>query len=233
MQTWWWEQTEDNFYPGVQNFAVVSFPQEVPPPIIDPDEGETILVAYSTEWIAVLMAAVDQLLQYSSWTGDHDEKILAVNRATNLKILLQTPALVGEEEYPAPYWDTEEDVDDEMPIEEQTWYGMVTNPSAPANELTFVENAVIWIISGFIALVLAPALPAGVAAAVTFRTLATRFTLAFNRGDIGEQFRVIIDATDYGNADTEGLSVGDIVELTVDGLPDAAYHDIMIVRTVT
>jgi hypothetical protein len=230
---WWWEQTEDNFYPGVQNFPVVSFPQEVPPPLVDPDEGETMLVAYSPEWTAVLMAAVDQLLQYSSWVGDHDEKILAVNRATNLKIQLQQPVDVGEREYPAPYWDTEEDVDDEMPVEDQDWYGMVTNPGAPADELNFVENAVIWIISGFIALVLAPALPVGVAAAITFRTLATRFTLAFNRGDIGEQFRVIIDAADYEMVDTEGMSVGDIIEIAVDGLPDAAYHDIMIVRTVT
>ena len=223
----------DNLYPGLFNFPVPSFHQAVTPPDVDPDEGETALYAYNPEWSPVLAAACNQMLQYYSWLGDSDEKILAVGRATNLKIQLMTPVDVGEREYPAPYWDTEEDVDDEMPIEEQTWYGMVTNPSAPANELTFVENAVIWIISGFIALVLAPALPAGVAAAVTFRTLATRFTLAFNRGDIGEQFRVIIDATDYGNADTEGLSVGDIVELTVDGLPDAAYHDIMIVRTVT
>lgn len=219
----------DNFYPGVQNFAVVSFPQEVPPPLVDPDEGETMLVAYSPEWTAVLMAAVDQLLQYSSWIGDHDEKILAVNRAVNLKILLQQPVHVGEEEIPAPYWDTEEDVDDELPIEDQTWYGTTNNPTAPPGEITFIENAVIWIISGFIALVLVPALPAGVAAALTFRTLATRFTLAFNRGDIREQFRVIIDAEDYGNVDTDGLAVGDIIELDVNGLPDAAFHDIMIV----
>lgn len=219
----------DNFYPGVQNFAVVSFPQEVPPPLVDPDEGETMLVAYSPEWTAVLMAAVDQLLQYSSWIGDHDEKILAVNRAVNLKILLQQPVHVGEEEIPAPYWDSEEDVDDELPIEEQTWYGGTTNPTAPPDEITFIENAVIWIISGFIALVLVPALPAGVAAALTFRTLATRFTLAFNRGDIREQFRVIIDAQDYGNVDTDGLSEGDIIELDVNGLPDAAFHDILIV----
>ena len=130
---------------------------------------------------------------------------------------------------PAPYWDDETDVDDEEPVEDQEWYGMVTNPTAPADELTFVENAVIWILSGFIALVLVPALPAGVAAALTFRTLATRFTLAFNRGDIREQFRVLIDAKDYDTVDTEGMSAGDIVELNVDGLDPADFHDILIV----
>lgn len=219
----------DNTYPDGFNFPVPSFHQAVTPPDVDPDEGETLLYAYNPEWSPVLAAACNQLLLYYSWIGDEEEKKLAVNRANTLKFLLQIPVDIGERDYPAPYWDTEEDVDDELPVEEQTWYGTTSNPTAPADEITFIENAVIWIISGFIALVLVPALPAGVAAALTFRTLATRFTLAFNRGDIREQFRVIIDAQDYGEVDTDGLSEGDIVELDVNGLPDAAYHDIMIV----
>jgi len=220
-----------NSWPNTANYPVVSFPQALTPPAVDPDDPdlEMILVEYNPEWTAVLMAACDQLLQYSSWSGDHDNKILAVCRASNLKWLLQNPVDVGEKNFPAPYWDDETDVDDEMPADEQEWYGMVTNPSAPADELTFVENAVIWILSGFIALVLVPALPAGVAAGLAFRTLATRFTLAFNRGDIREQFRVIIDAQDYGTVDTEGLSTGDIVELNIDGLAAADFHDILIV----
>lgn len=220
-----------NFYPNAMNLQEVSFPQELTPPAVDPDDPdlEMILVEYNPAWSEVLMAACDQLGQYSAWVGDEDEKKLAVNRAQVLKWLLQKPVDVGEREIPAPYWDSEEDVDDEMPVEDQEWYGMVTNPAAPADELTFVENAVIWIISGFIALVLVPALPAGVAAGLAFRTLATRFTLAFNRGDIREQFRVIIDAKDYTTVDTEGLSTGDIVEVNIDGLDEAAFHDILIV----
>lgn len=218
-----------NDYPNSDNYPAVSFPQEIPPPAIEPDDDDLIYVAYNLGWQPVLLAAVDQLCQYSTWIGDHDTKIQAVNRAVYLKWLLTMPVEVGTDEYPTPFWDEDTTADDEQPADEQEWYGMVTNPSAPADELTFVENAVIWIFSGFIALVLAPALPAGVAAALTFRTLATRFTLAFNRGDIVEQFRVIIDAEDYGTVDTAGLAAGDIVELNVDGLPDAAYHDIMIV----
>lgn len=220
-----------NFYPNPDNYPAVSFPQEIVPPDIDPDEEELIYVAYNLQWQPVLMAAVNQLLQYSTWLGDHDAKIQAVNRANFLKFLLTMPVEIGETDYPTPYWDEETSVDDEMPADEQEWYGMVTNPSAPADELTFVENAVIWILSGFVALVLSPALPVGVAAALTFRTLATRFTLAFNRGDIAEQFRVIIDAQDYGTVDTADLAVGDILELNVDGLDEIAYHDIMIVVT--
>lgn len=222
-----------NLYPNSENYPAESFPQEVPPPAFEPDDPELIYVAYSLEWQKVLLAAVDQLCQYSTWQGTPEEKKLAVNRAELLKWLLTMPVEVGDTDVPAPYWDSEQDVDDSLPVEDQEWYGYVENPTAPADELTFVESAVIWIFTGFVALVLSPALPVGVAAALTFRTLATRFTLAFNRGDIGEQFRVIIDATDYGEVDTEALAVGDIVELNVDGLTEAEFHDIMIVRTVT
>lgn len=221
----------DNLYPGDFNYPVPSFNRAVNPPDVEPDEGDTELYAYNPAWTPVLAAACNQLLQYSSWEGNEDEKKLAVDRAITLKILLQTPVEIEEPDYPTPYWDDGADVDDEMPADEQEWYGMVTNPSAPADELTFVENAVIWIFSGFIALVLAPALPVGVAAAITFRTLATRFTLAFNRGDIAEQFRVIIDAQDYGTVDNSALSVGEVMEFNVDGLEDLSMHDIMIVVT--
>ena len=221
---------DDNFYPNGLNYPEVSFPQELIPPDVDPDDPdlEMILVEYNPAWTEVLMAAVDQLLQYSSWEGTNDDKILAVNRASNLKWLLQEPVEV-DEGIPVPYWDDDADVDDELPTDEQTWYGEVTNPTAPADELTFVENATIWIFTGFIALVLAPALPVGVAAGLTFRTLATRFTLAFRRGDIIEQIRVVIDAQDYATVNTGDVAVGEIIELTVDGLEDVPLHDILLV----
>jgi len=218
-----------NAYPNPNNFPEVSFPEEVTPPDIDPDEGETLLYAYNPAWSKVLAAACDQLLEPTTWEGDHDAKNLALNRAQTLKILLQEPIDVGERDYPAPYWDSDEDVDDEMPAEDQDWYGMVTNPSAPADELTFVENAVIWIITGFIAVVLSPALPAGVAAGLAFRTLATRFTLAFRRGDIIEQIRIVIDAKDYGAVDTSTVAEGEIIEVQVNGLDEADFHDILLV----
>jgi hypothetical protein len=219
-----------NFYPNISNYPDPSFPQELPAPEVDPDDPdlEMILVEYNPDWTAVLMAACDQLLLYSTWEGDHDAKILAVNRATTLKWLLQKPVDISQET-PAPYWDSDEDVDDSVPADEQTWYGEVTNPTAPANELTFVENAVIWIFTGFIALVLSPALPAGIAAGLAFRTLATRFTLAFRRGDIIEQIRIVIDAKDYGTVDTSTVAEGEIIEVNVDGLDTADFHDILLV----
>jgi len=220
-----------NVYPNPNNFAEVSFPEEVTPPSVDPDEGETFLYAYNPAWSKVLAAACDQLLLPSSWIGTSDEKKLAMARALSLKIQLQEPVYVPEREVPAPYWDDDADVDDEMPPEDQDWYGMVTNPDAPADELTFVENAVIWIFTGFIALVLAPALPVGVAAGLAFRTLATRFTLAFRRGDIIEQIRIVIDAKDYGLVDTSTVAEGEIIEIAVNGLDEADFHDILLVVT--
>ena len=220
-----------NDYPNEFNYVQSSFPNEVPAPDVDPDEGDLILVAYNPDWIPPLMGAVDQLLQYAAWQGNHDDKILAVNRTSNLKFLLQNPVQVAEEDYPAPYWDSDEDVDDAKPADEQDWYGMVTNPDAPPGELTFVENAVIWILTGFIALVLAPSLPVGAAAAMTFRTLATRFTLAFRRGDVIEQIRIVIDAKDYGKVDTSTVAVGDVIEVDINGLDEADFHDIMLVVT--
>ena len=222
-----------NSYPNPDNYPFPSFPQALPAPEVDPDDPdlETLIVEYNPAWTPVLMAACDQLLQYSSWAGDHDAKIAAVNRATTLKWLLQNPADI-EQSVPTPYWDNEADVDDQATPEEQDWYGYVTDPDANPAEITFVQSAVIWILTGFVALVLSPALPVGAAAAVAFRTFANRFTLAFNRGDIGEQFRVIIDAADYDTVDTESMSVGDIVEIDINGLPEAEFHDITIVRTV-
>jgi hypothetical protein len=220
-----------NDYPNEYNYVQSSFPNEVDAPDIDPDEGELILVAYNPDWIPPLMGAVDQLLQYAAWKGDHNAKILAVNRTSNLKYLLQNPVYVGEKDYPAPYWDSDEDVDDAMPADEQDWYGMVTNPSAPADELTFVENAVIWILTGFVALVLSPSLPVGAAAAMTFRTLASRFTLAFRRGDVIEQIRIIIDAKDYGKVDTSTVALDEVIEVDINGLDEADFHDIMLVVT--
>src|SRR5262249_40563381 len=115
----------DNLYPTPFVFPVLSFNREVTPPDIDPDEGETNLYAYNPEWTPVLMAACRQLMQYSSWIGDHDEKILAVDRAANLQYLLQQPFIVPERDYPAPYWDENDTVEEAEPAEEQDWYGVV------------------------------------------------------------------------------------------------------------
>jgi hypothetical protein len=220
----------DNLFPDDFNFPVPSFNQAVTPPDVDPDEGTTILVAYNPDWSPVLAAAVNHLLQYSTWIGNHDELVQAVERAANLKIQLMNPVYVPERDYPAPYWDDEVTVEDEQPAEDQEWYGKVLDENAPADEMTFQQDAVIWLLSGFVAIASALSGPGAIAAALTFRTIAKKFVLAFNRGDVGEQFRIIIDASDYDEVDTEDLPEGEVLELVVDDLPDAEEHQILIVK---
>lgn len=77
-----------NTYPNFTNFHEVSFPEGVIPPDVDPDV-DTMCVRYNPAWAKVLAAACGQLTQLATWTGTDDEKKLAVNRATNLKIQLQ------------------------------------------------------------------------------------------------------------------------------------------------
>lgn len=125
-------------------------------------------------------------------------------------------------ECPTPYWDEPQDVEDSEPAETQTWYGEVDDPEAPAGELTFVENATIWVFTGFVAYA------AGVGAAIFFHTIAEKWVLAWRRGDVGEVIRVIIDGAEYGTVDTTSASVGDIVEFPV--LAGAGEHDILIVK---
>jgi len=125
---------------------------------------------------------------------------------------------------PTPFWDEAQDLDDEESSGDQIWYGEVTDPDAPADELEFVENAAIWVITGFIAY-------AGqIGGAVFFNTVAPRFVLAWKRGDVAEVIRVVIDAADYGTVDTSTVSVGEIIQLNVLPDPDLETHDILLVK---
>lgn len=202
-----------NDYPNGQNYATPSFPQPVPPPDEEPDEGEIILVAYSLAWQQVLMAAVDQLLLPSTWLGTDEEKTLALNRAQNLKYLLTEPA--GEPGIPTPYWDDESDLDDQETPAEQPWYGVYF-------EGEFHEVVENWIIAGFIAYSGQPG------AALTFLTLAPRFRLAWKTGNLGGIIRVIIDGADAGTVDTFS-DVDGIIEQDFLGDPDEDEHQILMV----
>jgi len=126
--------------------------------------------------------------------------------------------------FPTPFWDDAGDLEDEMTADDQIWYGEVTDPDAPADELTFVENAAIWGITGFIAY-------AGqIGGAVFFNTIAPRFVLAWKAGDIGEVIRVVIDAADYGTVDTSTVSAGEVISIDVLPDPELSSHDILLVK---
>lgn len=218
---------DDNAYPNDFNFPVVSFPTPQAAPDVEPDNPtDAILVEYSASWIPVLLAAASQLKQYASWDGGHSAQITAVNRAELLLIQLQNPIVIAERDYPTPFWDDETTANDEAPQDTQEWYGRVPDPNAPADQLTWQQDAVIWLLTGFVAIAGTPG------AAIFFRSIAPRFVLAFDRGNFREVWRIVIDAADYGTVDTDTITPGEVLEVPIDGLADAASHDILIVRTV-
>jgi hypothetical protein len=127
---------------------------------------------------------------------------------------------------PAPYWDDDDDVDDEAPADMQPWYGYVTDPEVPPEELTFIENAAIWVITGFLAFA---TFEVGFAPAIFFHSIAPRFVLAWKKTDIRTIIRVIIDAVEYGRVDTADYPDGEVIEMAILANPELEGHDIQII----
>lgn len=213
-----------NLYPDPDNYPVSSFPDPVPAPDVDPDAGFFITVRYGWQWQQVLLAAIDQLLNPATWEGDHDTVITALNRATNLKDMMQID--LGST-IPTPYWDEDTEVDDTAPVTSQTWYGTVSDPEAPPDELDFVENAAIWIMTGFLAVA---TWEIGAAPAILFHTIAPKFVIASRRGDVGEIIRILVDGEEAARVDTSSSSVGDVINTPIVADPAIEGHDIMIIQ---
>lgn len=176
-------------------------------------------------WQGLLMGAVMSLI-YAENFVQFDGGLTAEETADEwFEIVWQTYFGTTCEPYmPTPFWDEAQDLDDEASVDDQIWYGEVTDPEAPPDELTFVENAAIWGLTGFIAY-------AGqIGGAVFFNTVAPRFVLAWKAGDIGEVIRVVIDAADYGTVDTSTVAPGDIIELDVLPVEDTPTHDILLIK---
>lgn len=124
-----------------------------------------------------------------------------------------------------PFWDDAEDVDDELPADDQPWYGQVADAAVAPTELTFIENAFVWSFTGLIVASLG-GIP-GVAPALAFRTIASRFILSFrNGGTAGDVIRFFVDGVKV----FEGVSTGDesITDVTVIADPDMDDHQIYI-----
>lgn len=123
---------------------------------------------------------------------------------------------------PTPFWDEGQDVDDEESEESQTWYGEVSDPEAPPSEISFIENIGIWALTGFIAY------SGQIGAAIFFHTIAPSFVLAWHRGDVGEIWRVIVDAAEYGRIDTSSAAPNDVVQMPI--IAGDGEHDITLIK---
>lgn len=205
---------------------VSSYNKAVVPPDVDPDEGEETTVCFSIAWLPYVLGALSQLQQRDTWIGTNDEKLTAIARATALQVLFDQPVCVAPE-VETPFWDDEEDVDDSLPADAQIWYGEVTNPTAPAGELDFVESLALWIFTGLVAV--ATFEVAGVAPAIAFHTFVEKFIIIQKRGDVGETIRFVVDNQDSITIDTTPYAPGELIETTIITPQTGEGHDLLII----
>lgn len=130
---------------------------------------------------------------------------------------------------PTPFWDEDSDVDDEFPADAQPWYGTVPDPEDTQEniELDFVENFLIWSITGFLAVA---TWEIGAAPAILFSTIAPKFTLAMKRGDVGEVIRILVDGSEAARIDTTSAAAGDVIRVPILADPELTTHNIAIVQ---
>jgi hypothetical protein len=184
----------DNDYPNVDNFPVPSFRTPIPPPSVDPDAADLIYVAYNPFWAEVLGAATMALQEPSTWAGEHDDVILALNRANTFALMLQTPVTVGGDDL-SPFWDDTDGADaDGTPIE---------------SEYSYQDRLEDWVIAAFVASSGVPG------AAALYLTIAPRFRLFFKTRNYGGIVRIFVDDVAMGDVDTysaaPGLTFFDVV----------------------
>jgi hypothetical protein len=98
-------------------------------------------------------------------------------------------------EVPAPYWDDEDgaDADDTAPEADQPWYGNIVILD---DNLTFVENAFIWVVAGFIVYAGQPG------AAIAFVPVARNFVVTVKTDPLGGIIRFLRDGAEIGRTDT-------------------------------
>lgn len=203
-------------------------------PWLTPDEApegtvcRPLFIPDDPAWLAIVSGAILELTR--SWNYEQFGTLTPDQCAELMQVMQQKyydEICSGAGEYPTPYWDEDIDVDDEEPADSQPWYGHVPDPTLPADELTFVENAAIWGITGFLAYA---SWEVGFAPAILFHTIAPRFVLAWRRGDVAEIIRVIIDGVEQPGIDTTAYSEGDVIRQAYVAGDDIGGHDILIVQ---
>lgn len=104
-------------------------------------------------------------------------------------------------EVPAPYWEDGIEADDELPADEQSWYGYVS-------EGNFIEDAGVWLISNFLATALTPQ------AAVLYATNERKVRLSFLKGGPGGVVKVYVEEILAAVVDLAGTD-GEVVDVDV------------------
>lgn len=201
-----------------------------PPTMPDEVIIRELEIPSSQEWLGVFNFLLLQATYTWAWEQLYDTDLTPAEAAAKcyeiyVKYLTSTGA---PSEVEAPYWDTDEDVDDSLPVDAQPWYGTVSDPEAPPAELDFAENALVWVFTGFVALA---SWEIGFAPAILFHTIAPKFLLASKRGDVGEIIRILVDGQEAARVDTSSYAPGEVIHTPIIADPDITTgHDIMIVQ---
>jgi len=215
---------------GDKEFSGVGFPT----PLSIPDETvcRRLQIPADGSWQAVTMGALLALTYPENWQqleGGISREDAAARAADMVQNAYETAEDGCVVSIDTPYWDDESDVDAEETPEMQPWYGEVTNPTAPADELDFVENAIVWGFTGLLALA-TPEL--GFAPAILFNTIAPRFIIAMKRADLGEIFRIVVDGQDSVKVDTTPYAAGEIINVPIVADPSLETHSLLIIGTL-
>jgi len=177
-------------------------------------------------WAQYILGACEPLTAEYNWYEAGD---LLPEGASEFfrEIVQQAPYNTIDTEIQTPFWDDEEDVDDSAPPSEQIWYGEVTNPTAPADELDFVESVALWAFTGLVAV--ATFEVAGIAPAIAFHTFVEKFIIIQKRGDAAETIRFVVDNQDSITIDTTPYAPGELIETTIVTPQTGAGHDLLII----
>lgn len=209
-----------------------------PPFLTPPDlpverECKSIQIPSSREWLGIFDNLLLQLTYSWQWQQRVDSAVTIDDTIAFWQTVVDAywddASCAAPNDAPTPFWDEDSDVDDELPADAQPWYGTVPDPEDTQEnmELDFVENFLIWSITGFLAVA---TWEIGAAPAILFSTVAPKFTLAMKRGDVGEVIRILVDGAETARIDTTSAAPGDVIRVPVIADPDLASHDIAIVQ---
>jgi len=195
-----------------------------PPDMGASEQCRTLQIPNTQEWLGIFNAALLTLANEYNYEQLYDTDLTPAECAAKAMsiytaYLSQDPCAV----VPSPFWDDATDNEESELESVQTWYGSVTDWLAPVDSLNFVQNAALWVLTGFVAYA------AGVGSAIFFRTTAKRFIIALEVGDVPEIIRVVVDSAEF-NIDTTGMAEGTLINQEVLADESLEEHDIYIMK---
>lgn len=169
------------------------------------------LIPNSAQWLGVFMGALLPLTYPTSWTQYGE---LTPDECSEIMLDIIWRAYqeeCGQVDIEAPFYDDEENVDDEEPLGEQTWYDSLSD----------------WVISGFLAVTFTPA------AAIAYNATIPRIRLAIKTGDAGTIIRVIFGSVDILYDTYAPTTSIEYIELDAASLPVDGVYPLRIEHTGT